>query len=206
MILPGVYDKLFAKMIEFSEEDEAEFQHDCQAVRSSHTDKFGLDTDIETCQFLQSYEVMQGVNGVKTPWEKLNIITKLDSTIDSEIKSHIHTHSPDKAEKWSMSADQYFPILTKFIALKPIPHLIANLTFISEFSLCPMSSSEQKYHFINVLATVQSIKKHAEEALLPADPPIPPPHLAEFHPPKPKKPLKTDQIISLSDSSGNEDV
>lgn len=206
MILPGVYEKLFAKMIEFSEEDESEFQRDCQVVRSCRIDKFGLDKDIEGCEFLQSYEIMQGVNGVKTPWEKLNIITKLASTIDSEIKLHLQSSSLEKAEKWAMSADQYFPILTKFIALKPIPHLIANLTFISEFSLCPMSSSEQKYHFINVLATVQSIKKHAEEALLPPEPPTPPLIVAKFHPPKAKKAPKTDQVISLSDSSGSEDV
>lgn len=192
LLLPSIYDKLFLKMVEFNEEDEVRFQHDCDLLRNGSAECFGLEADIENCKFTEAHEVLKSVNEVKTPWEKLNVITRLSTVIDSEIKRHLAEINAEKAEKWAMSADQYFPILTKFIALQRVPCLIANLTYITEFSLCPMSSSEQKYHFINLLATVQSIEKHAQEiaqgpvGVVPA-PPV-------------QKRGRSEQAISLSDS------
>lgn len=192
LILPGIYDKLFQKMVEFSAEDEEQFQQDCDTLRSGNMDCFGLDADIETCTFSESYQVLKSLDEAKTPWEKLSVITKLSSAIDGELKRHLQGVNEDRAEKWSMSADLYFPILTKFIALQRVPNLITSMTYITEFSLCPMSSSEQKYHFINILATVQSIEKHAQETRQGPIGSVPAP---------PVYPLPADtQAISLSDS------
>lgn len=191
LLLPGIYEKLFQKLVEFSVDDEEQFQRDCDVLRSGNLDCFGLDAEIDTCTFSESLEVLKSVNEAKTPWEKLSVITKLSSAIDGELKRHLQGVNAERAEKWSMSADLYFPILTKFIALQRVPNLIASMTYITEFSLCPMSSSEQKYHFINILATVQSIAKHAQEsrqgpiAVVPAPPFYPLP--------------ASDQAISFSD-------
>jgi len=191
LLLPGIYEKLFQKLVEFNREDEEQFQRDCDVLRSGNLDCFGLDADIDTCTFSESYEVLKSVNEAKTPWEKLSVITKLSSAIDGELKRHLQGVNGERAEKWSMSADLYFPVLTKFIALQRVPNLIASMTYITEFSLCPMSSSEQKYHFINILATVQSIEKHAQESRQGPVGVVPAPPLYQLP--------ANDQAISFSD-------
>jgi hypothetical protein len=160
-ILHGIYPKLFNAMIEFHTEQERVLIENCEKVKE-HPDKLGFDADLEGIEFEESAQVMNSINQLRTPWEKLEIFCKLAMSIEKECKRFLYRVNVAKAEKWEMSADQYFPLLIYFIIMNKPKNLQANLTFVTEFAIA-QGSGGKKYHLTNLLAAVHTICKIAEE-------------------------------------------
>ena len=163
-VLHKIYDKLFTHISQYQDSEEKLFKEACEKLLKNLTpDKFGFDTDLQGCTFEKSSAVFAKINEATTTWSKLEVLTKLAASIEKECKDYLHTQSTEKAEKWEMSADQYFPLLTYFLAVQSVPNLLANISFINELSICLQNSGEQKYHFTNLMAAVQSIQDMSED-------------------------------------------
>lgn len=157
-ILYDIYDKLFLHMIEFHEEQESQLWACCDRIMNDmYMTKLGIDGDLDGIKFRESAELLGTLNVYRTPWEKMEVLCKLAGTIDKECKKHLEKNNPRKAEKWETSADQYFPLLIYFISLHKPEHLQVHLTFITEFSICPGTSGQQRYHLTNFLAAIHTI-------------------------------------------------
>ena len=92
------------------------------------------------------------------------ILPKIAKSIDKEVLGLLHRVDPVKAEKWEMSADIYFPILTYFFIMADIPNLLSNLNYMMEFGIVPLGASECGYHLTTIHAVLEGIKRMAEEA------------------------------------------
>ena len=191
-VIYKIYDKLFTHISQYQDSAEKLFRDACdKLIKNVTPDKFGFDVELEGCTFEKSSEVFVKINEATTTWNKLEVLTRLAASIEKECKDYLQTHNPDKAEKWEMSADQYFPLLTYFITIQPIPNLLANISFINELSICLQNSGEQKYHFTNLMAAVQSIQDMSEDITKPT-----PTALEE-------KPIQQDIRKTRSPSSSN---
>jgi predicted translin family RNA/ssDNA-binding protein len=161
-VLFGIYNKLFAYMIESHADQERLLIEKCEVVLRDKA-KLGLDSLLEDILFEESKEVMNSINEFRTPWEKLEVLVKLAQSIEKECKRHLYKVDMAKAEKWEMSADKYFPLLIYFIVLNKPKNLQANLTFVTEFSVAS-GSGGKRYHLTNLLAAVHTVCKIAEES------------------------------------------
>jgi len=180
-ILKSIYPKLFGHMKEFHEDKETELWNDCnKLIEQLPPENFGFDPELKDCQFKESFGLVEQLNDLETPWEKLQIITRVASTIDKECKHHLSSIKSQKADSWETSADQYFPLLTYFICLHKPKNLLANLAYIQEFTISTNSSGEKTYHLINFQAAVQSIKKMVEDVSKPQVVKIPSPPPPEY--------------------------
>lgn len=197
-VLHKVYDKLFTHISQYQDTEEKSFRDACEKlVKNLTPDKFGFDAELQGCTFEKSALVLQKINEATTTWSKLEILTKLANSIEKECKEYLMTQNQDKAEKWEMSADQYFPLLTYFLTIQPVPNLLANVSFINELSICLQNSGEQKYHFTNLMAAVQSIQDMAEDLAKPT------PTASEEKPPQQNKKRirfqSTPNVITLNE-------
>jgi len=134
-------------------------------------------------------------------------LTKLAGSIDKCCKNFLLLKNHPKAERWETTADQYFPLLTYFLASYQPRYIHANLTFILEFSICPAASSEQRYHLTNLMAALQTIHQMAEDSSKPQIVSIQPP--VEEETPKPIRKKKsrmrnTIAVISIDEDSDEE--
>lgn len=162
-ILFGIYEKLFNQMIDFHQEQEDFLLASCEKLLSLPVaSRLGFTAELEGIQFEESTEVMNKINEYRTPWEKLEVLCKLAQSIEKECKRHLYRVNYEKAERWEMSADQYFPLLMYFIAKNRPKNLQANLTFITEFGIA-QGSGGKRYHLTNFLASVHTIFKIVEE-------------------------------------------
>ena len=167
-VLFDIYDKLMQHIVEFHQEQELQLRESCEKLLAQlPVSRFGFDTDLEGISFTDSLAVLETINTYRTPWEKQEVLCKLASSIDKECKRHLYKKNIPKAERWETSADQYFPLLIYFLALNKPRNLQANLTFITEFSICPSSSGEQRYHLTNLLAAIHTIFKMADDTSTP---------------------------------------
>jgi Vacuolar sorting protein 9 (VPS9) domain len=201
-LLHDIYEKLFNHMIEFHQEQEMQLIESCDKLLVQlPVNRFGFDADLEGISFKDSSEVLNTINFFRTPWEKQEVLCKLAGAIDKECKRHLYKINIAKAEKWETSADQYFPLLIYFIATTKPDNLQASLTFITEFSICPNSSGEKRYHLTNLLAAIHTIYKMANDTATPQTVSI------TLPPPKPKKKkARRDsiEVISLDESDSEE--
>ena len=205
-LLFDIYDKLFSNIVDFHQEQEQQLKESCsKLLEQLPISQFGFDTDLEGITFKESIETLNAINNFRTPWEKQEVLCRLASSIDKECKRHLYKKNVAKAERWETSADQYFPLLIYFIASTKPTNLQANLTFITEFSICTSNSGEQRYHLTNILAAIHTIFKMADDTSTP--------QIVSISNPTPpiirkKKKSKTSRdstnFITLSDSESDE--
>jgi hypothetical protein len=90
-------------------------------------DNFHIIPEIEGFTFPRTTALLNQLNDFKTPWEKLKILPQVATEIDSEVVEVLRRTNYEKAEKWQMSADLYFPILTYFLVMSEVENLIPNV-------------------------------------------------------------------------------
>jgi hypothetical protein len=175
-VLDKVYDKLFTNMIHFHEEEQAEFEAQASRVLEvSSAAEIGVDRDLASLDFAKSMQHISELERLRTPWEKLHVLTQLPNVMCKEVKAYLRKVNYDRAEHWEMSADQYFPLCTWFLAKLHPQHILAHLTFMSEFSLSSAKASQERYHLTNMLAAVQTIRHLAQNVQ-----PPPPANVVEW--------------------------
>lgn len=158
-LLYKTYDKLFENIVIFLEDEQNTFEEQARKVyQISSASEIGVDSALAEFDFMKSMQLIETLENLKTPWEKLHVLTQLPNVMCKEIKIYLNKTDFDKAESWEMSADQYFPLCTWFLAKVHPRNIIAHLTFMSEFSLSTARASQEQYHLTNLLSAVQTIR------------------------------------------------
>lgn len=93
-----------------------------------------------------------------------------------------------------------------FLARHIPQNIHANLTFILEFSICPASSGEQRYHLTNVMAALQTIHQMSEDLSKPQHTSLVTQEEIPRAPPKKKKSRMRNTIAVITIDDSDEDT
>jgi uncharacterized membrane protein (DUF106 family) len=151
-------------MVKFSVDEVDVFNQNRQYLSQFTHEKFHIIPEILGFTFPRTAALLTTLNDFTTPWEKLRVLPKVAQEIDSEVMELLQRVDPAKAEKWQMSADMYFPILTYFLVMADVPNLLVNVAYILEFGIVSLGACEQGYHLTTLHAAMQGLKQLAEHS------------------------------------------